>query len=172
MPSLSAQAAAAFFTAVQALDPNLPERQELLAGGVARSTTEALYPATFAALVPGLIQHLRAHDVPLSFPYIALEDQRQQAQRAVWALPEDLYERWHAESPKELLLVDFNLLATFVKNLLGATPAAHKAARDFVTVVWAAWWLQGWRARLDEPARQQADLLACWVAEKLLPNLV
>ena len=54
---------AALLRDLNALDPYLPQRSELLLAGVPEHRVDALYPLTFESLAEGLLEHMRPHPV-------------------------------------------------------------------------------------------------------------
>lgn len=145
--------------ALRALDSTALERAELEANGVAQHTIDALYPESgFAALVPGLTQHLSRLSVA------DLTDAHDECQREINTLmkvvPNPLWNIINAnlafgqmadQVPRDQLAVRvFALLEDPARFPLDDT--RDWVAESIVTAIWWAWWL------MERPSLQTVNM--------------
>lgn len=162
--------AKAIFANLRALDPNQAAREELRAAGISESSIAALYPESFEALVPNLVQHLG-----YNFASVMLVPRIQamtgSLPQVIRQLRADAAQRYHAEEPADLVAP--RQRAAFPelhRSLVDRWKVSEDNAHMLSAALWRTWWLM---LQPQEVKRSEfVDLLMIEVADYMLHDLL
>lgn len=165
--------AAALLRDLNALEPHLPERAELLMAGVPVHRIDALYPLTFDSLAEGVLAHMSRHEVGYLSRVDGLTTLRVTTQsNTINSLHTFLFDQWKQVDRNPRTGSGKAALHAFLVQRLGGTHSAYRIADDFNALLLGTWWLAMHRSELPLHLQVNSDLNMVWAGEKLLPHLL
>lgn len=163
---------AALLRDLNALDPYLPQRSELLLAGVPEHRVDALYPLTFESLAEGLLEHMRPHPVDyLSRLNEYMVSRILTKSNTIQSLSASLRDQWQQIDRNPRTGFGKAALHAFLVQQLGGTHSAYSVADSFNALLLRTWWMAMRRSELPRHLQVNSDLGMTWAGHNMLPNL-